>query len=83
MLVTQSCLILHDPMDCSSPGSSVHGDAPGKNTGVGCHALLRGGLPNSGIIPESPALQADSLPSESPGKPLGAPIGMKLIFFSN
>ena len=27
-------------MDCSSPGSSVHGDSPGKTTGVGCHALL-------------------------------------------
>ena len=29
-------------MDCSSPVSSVHGDSPGKNTGVGCHALLQG-----------------------------------------
>ena len=29
-------------MDCSPPGSSVHEDSPGKNTGVGCHALLRG-----------------------------------------
>ena len=28
------------PVDCSRPGSSVHGDSPGKNTGVGCHALL-------------------------------------------
>ena len=30
---------LSDPMDCNLPGSSVHGDSPGKNTGVGCHAL--------------------------------------------
>ena len=29
-------------MDCSLPGSSVHGDSPGKNNGVGCHALLQG-----------------------------------------
>ena len=29
-------------MDCSLPGSSVHGDIPGMNTGVGCHALLQG-----------------------------------------
>ena len=29
-------------MDCGPPGSSVHGDSPGKNTGVGCHALLQG-----------------------------------------
>ena len=32
-------------MDCSLPGSSVHGDSPGKNTGVGCHALLQGIFP--------------------------------------
>ena len=38
----QSCLTLCDPIDCSPPGSSVHGDSPGKNAGVGCHALLRG-----------------------------------------
>ena len=29
-------------MDCSPPGSSACGDSPGKNTGVGCHALLQG-----------------------------------------
>ena len=37
----QSCLILCEPMDCSPPGSSIHGDSPGKNTGVGCHALFQ------------------------------------------
>ena len=41
-LVIQSCPILCDPVDCSPPGSSVHGDSPGKNTGVGCYALLQG-----------------------------------------
>ena len=35
-LVSQSCPTLCDPMDCSKPGSSVHGDSPGKNIGVGC-----------------------------------------------
>ena len=35
-------------MDCSPPGSSVHGDSPGKNTGVGCHALLQGIFPTQG-----------------------------------
>ena len=39
--VAQSCLTLCDPMDCSLPGSSVHGIFPGKNTGVGCHFLLQ------------------------------------------
>ena len=33
-LVTQSCLTLCDPMDCSLPGSSVNGGSPGKNTGL-------------------------------------------------
>ena len=40
VLVAKSCQTLCDPMDYSPPGSSVHGDSPGKNTGVGCHALL-------------------------------------------
>ena len=50
-LVTQSCPALCDPMDCSPPGSSVHGDSPGKNTGVGCHALLQGILSTQGSNP--------------------------------
>ena len=43
--VTQSCPTLCDPVDCSPPGSSVCGDSPGKDTGVGCHALLQGIFP--------------------------------------
>ena len=42
VLVTQSRPALCEPMDYSPPGSSVHGDSRGKNTGVGCHALLQG-----------------------------------------
>ena len=38
----QSCLTLCYPMDCSPPGFSVHGDSPGRNTGVSRHALLQG-----------------------------------------
>ena len=53
-LVTQSCPILCNPMDCSLPGSSVHGDSPGKNTGVGCHALLQGIFPTKGSNPGLP-----------------------------
>ena len=48
-LVAQSCLTLCNPMDCSPPGSSAHGDSPGKNTGVGCHALLQGIFPTQGL----------------------------------
>ena len=51
-------------MVCNSPGFSVHGDSPGKNTGVGCHALLQGIFPKPGTElkpPVAPALLADSL----------------------
>ena len=41
-LVAQWCQAHCDSMGCSPPGSSVHGDSPGKNTGVGCHFLLQG-----------------------------------------
>ena len=41
-LVAQSCLTLYNPKDCSPLGSSVHGNSPGKNSGVGCHVLLQG-----------------------------------------
>ena len=62
-LVAQPCPTLCNLMDCSLPGSTFHGDSPGKNTAVGCHAVLQG------IEPRSPTLQVDSLPSEPPGKP--------------
>ena len=44
-------------------------DSPGKNTGVGCHFFLQGNLPDPVIKPRSPALEADALTSEPPGKP--------------
>ena len=47
-LEAQSCLTLWDPRDFSLPVSSVHGDSPGKNTGVGCHALLQGSFSTQG-----------------------------------
>ena len=50
-LVTQSCPTLCDPIDCSLPGSSVHWGSPGKNPGVGCHALLQGIFPTQGSKP--------------------------------
>ena len=48
-LVAQSCPTLCDAIDCSRPGSSVHGDFPGKNTEVGCHALFQGIFPTQGL----------------------------------
>ena len=42
VLVTQSCLALCNPMDCSPPGSSGPWNSRGKNTGVDSHSLLQG-----------------------------------------
>ena len=53
-LVAQSCLTLCNPMDCSQPGSSVHGDSSGKNTGGGCHVLLQGIFQTQGSNPSLP-----------------------------
>ena len=59
------------PRDCIPPGSSVHEDSPGKDTGeLSVFPFPSpGDLPDPGIKPMSPALQADSLLTESPGKP--------------
>ena len=46
VLVTQLCLILCDPRDCSLEWSS-----PGKNTGVGSHPFLQGVFPTQGSNP--------------------------------
>ena len=54
------------PLDC--PWNSL-----GQNTGVG--SLFQGGLPNPGIEPRSPTLQADSLPVEPQGKPKKTGVG--------
>ena len=70
----QSCPTLCDTMDCSLPGSSVHGHFPGKSTGVGCHFLLQGifltqGL-NPGLLPCRQTLyrlRHQSTPCEMPG----------------
>ena len=71
-LVAPSCLTLCDPMDCSLPGSSVHGDSPSKNTGVGCHAHLEGIFPTQGSNLHLLRLlrcPADSLSLATSGKP--------------
>ena len=67
MLVTQLCPTLCDPIDCSPPGSSVHGILQTRILEWVAIPSL-GDLSNSGIEPRSPALQVDSLPSEPAGK---------------
>ena len=62
-----SCVLLCDPVDCNPPGSSVRGDSPGKNAGVGCHALLQGIFPTLGSNPCLLHWQLVSLPLAPPG----------------
>ena len=73
MLVTQSCPTLCDPVDCSLPGSSFQGFSRQKFWSWEPFPSA-GDLLDSGIKSGSPALQADSFPSEPPGKPQDLPI---------
>ena len=66
MSVTQSRATLCDPIDCSPPGSSTRGIYQARILEWVAISLSRG-LPNPGIKPRSPALQADSFLSEPPG----------------
>ena len=52
--VAQSCLTLCNPINRGAWWATVHGDSPGKNTGVGCHALLQGIFPTTGLNPGLP-----------------------------
>ena len=65
MLVTQPCLTLHDPMDCSPP-VFLSVEFSRQEYWGGLLFLSPGDLSDPGIEPMSPALQADSLPSEPP-----------------
>ena len=72
VLVAQSCLTLCDPMDCSSPGSPVHGILQARVL-AGFQALLQGNLPNPEIEPLSPAAPSVAggfFTTEPPGKSL-------------
>ena len=66
--VAQSCPTLCDPMDCSLPGSSVHGISR-QEYWSGLPFPSPGDLPDPGIEPGSPTFQADALTFEPPGKP--------------
>ena len=66
-LVSQLCLTLCDPMDCSPPGSSVHGDSLGKNAGVGSLSLLQGIFLTQGSNLRLLHWSAGSLPLAPPG----------------
>ena len=68
MLSRFSLIQLCSPRDYSPPGSSVHGILQARIL-EWVAILFSRDLPNPGIKPGSPTLQADSLLSEPPGKP--------------
>ena len=68
VLVAQLCLTLRDPMDYSPLGSPSM-EFFRQESWSGLPFPSPGDLPHPGMEPRSPALQADSLPSEPPGKP--------------
>jgi len=73
----QSSPTLCNSLNCSTPGSIVHGDSPGKNTGVRCHFLLQGIFPTQGWNLHFLHWQVDFLPLnrlESPSRKLAASI---------
>ena len=68
VLVTQLCPALCDTMDYDLPGSSVL-EFSRQEYWIRLPFPSLGDLPDPGIEPRSPALQANSLLSEPPGKP--------------
>ena len=72
-LVAQPCPTLCDPMDCNLPGSSFHGNSPGKNSGVGWHALLQGIFPTQGSNPSLPHFRWILYHLSHQGSPINTP----------
>ena len=65
--VSQLCLTLCNPMDCSLPGFSIHGIFQARVLKWVAISFSRGSSRLRGQKPRSPALQADTLPSAPPG----------------
>ena len=75
--VAQLPLTRWDPMDCNLPGSSVHRNSPGKNTGVGCHAFLQGIFPTEGSNPGLPHFRRILYHLSHQGRPKGLKLSLK------
>ena len=75
----QSCPTLCNHVDCSLPGFSVYSILQASILQWDAMPSSRGPS-NPRIEPRSPALQADSLPSEPPGKPKNTGVGSLSLF---
>ena len=88
VLVAQSCPTRWDPMNCTLPSSSLHRILQVRILQWVAipYSLLQGifptqgSSPDPGIKPTSPALWADSLLSEPPGKPTPTQISPVILF---
>ena len=78
MLVAQLCLILCNPVDCSPLGSSTHGIFQASILEWVAISFSRESS-HQGIASRSPTLQADSSPSEPPGKPENTGVGCHVL----
>ena len=78
--VTQSCLFLCDPTNCSSPASSVHGPFQVRLEWIAVSSSR--GSPHPGIKPGSPALAGGFFTTEPPGSPVGLLLLLLLSRFS-
>ena len=75
VLVAQSCLTLCNPMDCIAHWAPLSMEFSWQEYWSGLPCPSPEDLPNPGIEPRSPTLQADSLPAEPPGKPKNTGVG--------
>ena len=70
--VAQSCLTLCDPVDCIAHQAPASMGFPSQEYWSGLPFPSPGDLPDPGIKPKSPKLQADALTSEPQGKPINS-----------
>ena len=76
--VAQSCPTLWDPVDCSPPGSSLHGIFQAGILEWGCRSLLQGIFPAQKLNLSLPHCQVDSLPWCHLGSPFFMTVCSKL-----
>ena len=78
----QLCPTLCGPVDVQPTSFFGPWDSPGKNTGVGYHAILQGIFPTQGLNPSLSSLlhwQGSSLPLAPSGKPTSLALGSTLV----
>ena len=83
--ITKSCQTLCNPMDCSPPGSSVHGTSQARILEWVANFVLQVTFPTLGLNPSVLCLQrwqADSFPLVPLGKPSLLKCGLDLMTHS-